>query len=106
MGKGGSWELSFRWIFAGKNATANYNLSLLGGVLRQGAGQNGPVLPLSSDPISSSQPASSMDTAVCPCPWPLPSSPPPLKWTWIPPSTSSPSCPGVPTMAAQVQTPL
>lgn len=66
------------------------------GVLRQGAGQNGSILPLNNHPISSSQPVSSMDATAHPGPWLLPFSSLPLKGTWLPPRTSSASCPGSP----------
>ena len=87
MAKGGSWELCFRWIFTGKKkkATSPIKASLSGAVSRQGTGQNGLhaasclVLPWNSPPVSSSQPASSRDTAIHPSPRPLPFSPPPLR---------------------------
>lgn len=80
--------------------------------MRQGVGQNGlpqhlgSILPLNGHPISSSQAASSRDIAVYSCPWPCPSPLHLSAWTSLPPSTSSPACPGVPDMAAQVQIPL
>lgn len=64
--------------------------------MRQGAGQNGSILPLNNHLISSSQPVSSMDDTVHPGPWLLPFSSLPLKGTWLPPRTSSSSCPGSP----------
>ena len=64
--------------------------------MRQGAGQNGSILPLNNHSISSSQPVSSMDATAHPGPWLLPFSSLPLKGTWLPPRTSSPSCPGSP----------
>lgn len=80
--------------------------------MRQGVGQNGlpqhlgSILPLNGHPISSSQAASSRDIAIYSCPWPCPSPLHLSAWTSLPPSTSSPACPGVPDMAAQVRIPL